>query len=278
VMFWRTIKCMKNMDIFFFESDALRDIAVSYKQAYVTAEPFPHVVIDNFLPDVVTEALRLSFPSPEAISWKDKTHEHSKKLASNKEADMPSAIRQFLLQCNSSTFISFLEELSGIASLIPDPHYEGGGMHQIKSGGYLDVHADFNYHHMYHLDRRLNMLLYLNKDWKEEYGGHLELWDRSMKTCVKKVLPIFNRCVIFTTSDFSYHGHPVPLTAPPGETRKSLALYYYTNGRPEGETGGISHKTLYQSPKTHRNVLLRHVKQLLPPIITEIIRRVRKKL
>lgn len=269
---------MEQPDVFFFKSDELRRIAVNYKQNYTAAEPFPHAVIDDFLPHATAEALRLSFPDPGAISWKDKTHEHSKKLASNKEEDMPPAIRQFLLQCNSSTFLSFLEDLTGIAPLIPDPHYEGGGMHQIEPGGYLGVHADFNHHHIYNLDRRLNMLLYLNKDWKEEYGGHLELWDRSMKTRVKKVLPIFNRCVIFTTSDFSYHGHPIPLTCPPGETRKSLALYYYTNGRPEGETGGISHKTLYQSAGIlTRGTFRSFLKRILPPIVADAIRGVRKK-
>lgn len=270
---------MEQPDIFFFKSDILRRIAVNYKQNYTAAEPFPHVVLDDFLPEQAADALESSFPRPGAISWKDKTHEHSKKLASSREENMPPAIRQFLLQCNSSTFISFLEDLTGIAPLIPDPHYEGGGMHQIEPGGYLDVHADFNYHHVYKLDRRLNMLLYLNKNWKEEYGGYLELWDRNMKTCVKKVLPIFNRCVIFSTSDYSFHGHPVPLMCPPGETRKSLALYYYTNGRPEGETGGISDKTLYRSPeKSHSYMMRRYAKKLLPPIVSDAVRAVRKRL
>lgn len=269
---------MEHSNLFIFESGALRRIATDHKQEYVSAKPFPHVVLDDFLPRAAAEDLQLSFPGPRAISWKDKTHEHSKKLASNREEDMPPAIRQFLLQCNSSIFLSFLEDLTGIAPLIPDPHYEGGGMHQIETGGYLDVHADFNHHHIYNLDRRLNMLLYLNRDWKEEYGGHLELWDRDMKTCVKKVLPIFNRCVIFTTSDYSFHGHPVPLTCPPGETRKSLALYYYTNGRPEGETGGISHKTLYQSAGiSTRGTFRSFLKRILPPFVADAIRGVHKK-
>lgn len=269
---------MESTDIFFFETDALRRIAMSYKQNYAVAKPFPHVVIDNFLPEAEAEALESSFPLPHAIPWKDKTHEHSKKLASNKEENMPPAIRQFLLQCNSSTFISFLQDLTGIAPLIPDPHYEGGGMHQIEPGGYLDVHADFNYHHVYNLDRRLNMLLYLNKNWKEEYGGHLELWDNKAHACVKRVLPVFNRCVIFSTSDYSFHGHPKPLTCPAGETRKSLALYYYTNGRPEGETKGNSRQTLYRSGGDHPGGMRYYMKRLVPPVLMDAMRGFRSRM
>jgi hypothetical protein len=109
----------------------------------------------------------------------------------------------------------------------------------------LKVHADFNRHTRLQLDRRLNLLCYLNRDWREEYGGHLELWDREMKACVKRILPVFNRCVVFSTTDFSYHGHPDPLNCPKGWSRKSLALYYYTNGRPLDERSG-QHSTLFQ--------------------------------
>ena len=153
--------------------------------------------------------------------------------------------RLLLYQLNGSVFLQFLEQLTGIDGLIPDPYFGGGGLHQIERGGYLKVHADFNWHPKLRLDRRLNLLLYLNKDWKEAYGGHLELWSRNMTRCVQRILPIFNRCVIFSTTDTSYHGHPDPLRCPPSITRKSLALYYYTNGRPEQEQSA-PHDTLFQ--------------------------------
>ena len=140
--------------------------------------------------------------------------------------------RWLLYQLNSSVFVNFLEELTGVGGLIPDPHFEGGGLHQIERGGFLKIHADFNRHPKLNLDRRLNLLLYLNEDWKDDYGGHLELWDREVARCVKRIAPVFNRCVVFTTTDFSFHGHPEPLACPPAVTRKSLALYYYSNGRP----------------------------------------------
>ncbi len=111
-------------------------------------------------------------------------------------------------------------------------------------GGFLKVHADFNWHPKLKLDRRLNVLIYLNRDWKDEYGGALELWDRSMTGPEKSVLPVFNRTVVFSTTDFSYHGHPHPLACPEATTRKSVSLYYYSNGRPDEEKSA-PHDTIF---------------------------------
>ncbi len=110
----------------------------------------------------------------------------------------------------------------------------------IAKGGKLGIHADFNKQPTNGLDRRVNVLLYLNESWKEEWGGHLELWDS--KECVTKINPIMNRMVVFNTSSTSFHGHPHPLTCPDDVFRKSLALYYYTEGRPEKTQ---SHGTLF---------------------------------
>ena len=154
---------------------------------------------------------------------------------------------------NSALFISFLEKLTGIEGIIPDPYYRGGGIHQIEKGGKLDVHIDFNLHTKFKLDRRLNVILYLNKNWKEEYGGHFELWkgykdkkgQHIIETCENKVLPIFNRFVVFNTSEKSYHGHPEPLQCPDGWTRKSIALYFYTNGRNDEFKDTPAHSTTF---------------------------------
>jgi Rps23 Pro-64 3,4-dihydroxylase Tpa1-like proline 4-hydroxylase len=140
--------------------------------------------------------------------------------------------------------MAFLEKLTGIAGLIPDPHLRGGGLHEIRQGGALGVHADFNFYKRLNLYRRLNLLIYLNANWAEEWGGHLELWDRTGKQCVQRVAPIFNRAVIFDTSNFSYHGHPHPLQCPPDRSRKSLALYYYTVEAPADEDRA-PHTTLF---------------------------------
>lgn len=232
---------------FAFDPHDLNALAARYHDSYASASPFPHVVMDKFLPEDVLDAILEEFPDPKKIDWLHLNHDNSKKLASRDLLQIGGFTRHVISELNSSVFITFLEKLAGIDGLVPDPHLWGGGLHQIERGGYLNIHADFNRHPKLKLDRRLNLLLYLNKDWKEGYGGHLELWNRQMTRCEIKVLPLFNRCVIFSTTDFSFHGHPVPLTCPEGWTRKSLALYYYTNGRPLEERTS-SHSTLYRHP------------------------------
>lgn len=230
---------------FCLDVDRLEQLAQIHANEYQQANPFPHIVIDNFLPDWVLEEILDEFPKPEEIHWRSLNIKAEKKLASTSELQMGDKTRFLLYQLNSSIFTNFLEELTGIQGIIPDPYFLGGGLHQIEPGGYLKIHADFNKHKRLKLDRRLNLLIYLNKNWKEEYGGHFEMWDTDMSACQKRILPIFNRCVIFSTTDFSYHGHPDPLTCPQGVTRKSLALYYYSNGRPANEVSS-THPTLFK--------------------------------
>jgi hypothetical protein len=223
----------------------LARLAASYRSQYETADPFPHVVMDNIFPEPFLENVLTEFPGPEAIDWKRFSDGTGRKLATREESQLGPWTLALFHQLNSSRFIRVLEALTGIAGLIPDPHLEGGGLHQIERGGYLKIHADFNRHERLRLDRRLNLLLYLNKDWNEDFGGHLELWTPQMDRCAKKVLPIFNRCVVFSTTDYSYHGHPEPLACLDSRSRKSIALYYYTNGRPESERSS-PHSTLYK--------------------------------
>jgi Rps23 Pro-64 3,4-dihydroxylase Tpa1-like proline 4-hydroxylase len=265
------------LPMFRLDVDHLKTLALAYREKYAKAKPFPHFVIDNFLPESLLDDVLTEFPNPKQIDWQTFKTPAERKLASNHEQQMGDATRLLLYSLNSSTFITFLESLTGIDGLLPDPHFEGGGLHQIEKGGFLKMHVDFNQHKKLRLDRRLNFLLYLNKDWKEEYGGHLELWDQNMTQCEEKILPVFNRCVVFSTTDFSYHGHPEPLTCPEDRTRKSLALYYYSNGRPADETLGAAHTTIFQtrpqdsfqltgsSDTTVKTVL----KKLIPPILVD---------
>lgn len=204
-------------------------------QEYMTNAPFPNIYFDNFFN---AEQLKLVLAEfPELGDEKDIkfNNPNENKLASRGEYKFKDNTRQFVHFLNSQPFLDFLSNLTGIKNLVPDPYFEGGGFHQIKPGGFLKIHADFNKHRMTNLDRRLNVLVYLNENWEESYGGHFELWDTEMKGCVTKILPLFNRMAIFSTTDFSYHGHPDPLNCPPDRSRKSLALYYYTNGRPADE-------------------------------------------
>ena len=215
------------------------------REQYATAEPFPHIVLDGLFDDDVLDAVLREFPDRGAMKWREFDSPTEKKLGYYHEtSSISKTVRDFLNDMNSFEMLLWLEAVTGIEGLIPDPYFGGGGLHQIEPGGFLKVHADFNVHPKLKLDRRLNMLIYLNKDWRDEYGGHLELWDRDAKSCRTKILPLFNRTVIFSTTDTSFHGHPHPLTSPPGVTRKSVSLYYYTAGRPEVERSA-PHDTLF---------------------------------
>ena len=266
---------MQAMDTTFgFRRDALLPIADQLREQFQNASPFPHVVIDDFLPPDVLDAVLGEFPAPEVIDWQSFDTAREVKLALADAEQMGPATRHLLAEFNTAVFVDFLERLTGIESLIPDPHYVGGGLHQIRRGGFLKVHADFNKHTRLNLDRRLNGILYLNKDWEEEWGGHLQLWDKDMVRCEKKVLPVFNRFLVFATLDDANHGHPDPVLCPPERARRSMALYYYTNGRPEDEQSS-GHTTLFkQRPgeawtSNSRQIL----KQWTPPALVELARR-----
>ena len=216
---------------------------------YVAAEPFPHIVIDGLFDDADLDAVLADFPAPEAMRWVRFDNPLEKKLGFHHEQSAVSdRVRRFLDAMNGFEMLLFLEALTGIDGLIPDPYFAGGGLHQIEPGGFLKIHADFNVHPKLHLDRRLNMLIYMNKGWREPWGGHLELWDASMRECRVKIAPLFNRTVIFSTTDTSFHGHPHPLASPAGVTRKSVSFYYYTAGRPESERSA-AHDTIFREPE-----------------------------
>lgn len=216
------------------------------RESFRSGEPFPHAVIDGLFEDEALERVLADFPGPDEMEWRRFDSAEERKLGyDHRLSVVKPEIQQFLYFMNSFAMIVFLEALTGIEGLIPDPYYGGGGPHQILPGGYLGVHADFNWHPILRLDRRLNVLVYLNRDWREEYGGHLELWDREARHCVRKILPVFNRTIVFATTDFSFHGHPEPLRCPSPMTRKSISLYYYSNGRP-AEERSAPHETIFR--------------------------------
>ncbi len=258
----------------------LKKLAAERKHDYLHADPFPSIVFHDFFDEDFLSSVLNEFPdlSKKAeIQVFDNNNE--KKLAAKGESyfgDNSKILAHFL---NSQPIIEFLQELTGITeTLVPDPFFVGGGFHEIKPGGLLKVHADFNKNPMTMLDRRINLLVYLNKDWQESYGGHFELWDRNMEKAHNKILPTFNTVAIFTTTDFSYHGHPDPLTCPPDRSRKSVALYYYSNGRPSSEvnSGLEEHTTLFKERKediaAKPGKLKVFLHDLTPPIVLKLIK------
>jgi hypothetical protein len=209
-------------------------------QSYLDNEPFPHAVIDNFLPAQIAENLLAVYPESDSDVWldwtkRDTVHQPLKQGIgdASRLAFASPYLNHILAMFQTYPFINFLEKLTGIEKLLPDPQFAGGGLHQILPGGHLNVHTDFNFHAKMNIYRRINALLYLNRDWRPDFGGDLELWDVEGETCLRTVAPLFNRLVVFNTDKNSFHGHPKPLTSPPGVTRKSLAFYFYT-AQPEG--------------------------------------------
>lgn len=266
-------------DDFYFATDQMRKLGATHHEVYLQAQPFPHIVIDDLLPGNVIRSIVDAFPEPGGQFWQKYDADREVKLALAAQDRVPVPIRHILQQFNSAPFMNFLETLSGISGLIPDPHFFGGGLHQIVPGGFLKVHADFNKHNRLKLDRRLNALLYLNEDWNEDWGGHLELWDREMSAAQARIAPVANRLVVFATTDFSHHGHPDPLRSPPGVTRKSLAFYYYTNGRPGHEISSEGdHTTLFRARPGEdigrdKNRLKDIARRSVPPILADAIRK-----
>lgn len=252
-----------------------------WAQLYRNNRPFPHIGIDEFFDDDIIRKVVASYPGEFDASWDRRfldagTYEEQK-LGLSRLEDFPPYIQQFVNALNSRVFVDFLEKLTGIYGLIPDPYLSGGGLHMIPRGGRLAIHADFNTHRELRLDRRLNLLVYLNYDWQEEWGGALELWDKSVKVKEKAYLPIANRIVVFTTTDTAFHGHPEPLASPKGKYRRSIALYYYTNGRPEEEKSG-DHTTIFmmRPNEIRRRRALDAVKPFVPPIVWQLPRLFKK--
>jgi 2-oxoglutarate-Fe(II)-dependent oxygenase superfamily protein len=199
------------------------------ERRYREAPPFPSIVLDDFLPAAVARQVLAEFPRPDETSWIQYKHFNENKLGKSDRREFPPYIGRVIDELNSPAFVSFLSRLTGIEGLLADPMLEGGGLHQTESGGFLNIHADFTMHH-YHTNwrRRVNLILYLNEGWQDAWGGALELWDRDMHGCARRIAPVFNRAAIFNTDETSFHGYPAPITCPVEVTRKSLALYYFT--------------------------------------------------
>lgn len=268
----------------------LNRIAQVHYGDYVKAKPFPHIYFDDFFDSSFLEQVLSEFPNmnhaAEDIYHDD--NQRKKRTLSTYEKMQPSS--QLMIDfLNSAIFLNFLQRLTGIREqLIPDPSMEGGGFHETLSGGFLKLHVDFNKHFRTNLDRRINVIIFLNKGWQEEYGGDIELWDETLKLYSFKAKPLFNRIVIFNTTSTSYHGQPDVLNCPEYISRKSIATYYYSHGRPQEEIidGLEVHSTRFRgrTPMEIKNAekALRRYKRkqifwaMIPPIVFQIRRKILK--
>jgi hypothetical protein len=224
--------------------ESLRARAPEFKREWLAPKPFPYVVIDDFLPKAAIGAILAEYPPPDSPAWTRKTYAHQREKLTM-VAGFPEPIAEFFRMTEDTEFRDVISDITSIPKLIEDRDLIGGGLHQITRGGFLDVHIDFNFHPKSRLHRRLNLILYLNEEWKDEYEGYLELWDMDAKRRIERIAPTLNRAIIFATNEVSYHGHPTPLACPPDVTRKSLAIYYYTESR-DDIRAVPEHNTVYR--------------------------------
>jgi hypothetical protein len=227
------------------ETETLLRRAAALAPGFRAADPFPHVVIDGLFDDATLARAVGAFPAPDAVPWYRYDNALERKLAMPHVERLAPELRGLFHELQSPPFVRFVEVLTGIERLVADDDLVGAGLHLIERGGHLDVHVDSNRHPVTMFDRRVNVLVFLNQEWAPEYGGHLELWDAAMTRPVRRILPVFNRTVIFACTEHANHGHPEPLACPSGRSRKSVAVYYYSQGRPENERSG-RHSTIYK--------------------------------
>src|SRR5688572_391297 len=218
------------------------------RRQFQSAEPFPFFKIDNFLREDFANEVLASFPSYEQAREVGKSFKgvnEKGKVQVTDAATFAEPVQRLNEALASQEFLDLLSYVTGMPNLLADDQLVGGGIHQTGPRGHLDVHVDFNYIKERDLHRRLNILIYFNKDWQPDWGGNIELWDNDVKNCVQSFSPIFNRCVVFETNEISFHGVSA-VKCPPDRARKSFAAYYYTKEAPAHWTGKY-HDTIFKA-------------------------------
>ena len=268
----------KTDSIFDMEKEKVRLYAHNLSKVYTENSPFPHIVIDDFLPIGKIRELSGEFPNvalPSDVNYDAPLSTRKKRQIL--PYDCSKIVQNFFHEMNGANLLFFLEELTGIKGLMGDPYFHGGGLHETSSGGRLAVHSDFRVHKTLNVLRQLNVLIYLNEEWDDTFGGDLELWNNSCSEKVVSIAPVFNRCVIFTTDDKSFHGQPQPVTCPDDMTRRSIAAYYYTaSARIHDDVKSTSADTFWHTGEgassrdkflSFKNRVRLNLKEYVPPII-----------
>lgn len=206
---------------------------------FATASPFPHLVLDGFLPSLLARQLEQEVRATALPVNSSNNLTQKRKLTCNRWDQFGQVTREVFSFFQSGSFLEFLSAVTGVSHLLTDPYLDGAGIHSTGQGGFLAMHTDFNWSRQLQLHRRLNVLLYLNEHWQDEWNGHLILSRHpSHQTAnqAMKIAPRFNRMVVFNTNDHTFHGQPIPLTCPTDYPRASIAFYYYTRAnRPWSE-------------------------------------------
>src|SRR5215475_892626 len=237
-------------------------------ESYRSALPYPHLILDGLFPTSTLKSMIEELPPLTSEKWFYESNERMSKYFFRSAVDLGDSAFQFISMVHSAGFLRFLSEITGVEALLPDPYLTGAGYQVYPSGGTFDVHADRNMDFYCGLERRLVMLIYLNRDWKESFGGQLELWDKDGTRCEKVIEPMFNRTVMFEIGDKNFHG--VRPIVGRDVFRSSMILYFHTANH-----NLVPHESIF-TPTQHRNkkgVIKRIGKEITPPFITKLAQR-----
>jgi Rps23 Pro-64 3,4-dihydroxylase Tpa1-like proline 4-hydroxylase len=204
------------------------EILTKLQEEFASAKPYPHILIEDFLDDKVANLFEAEFPkiSEGDGKWHKYCNPIEVKYAMDNLENMPKTAQEVFNLLSTEGFIQRISEITKIPKLEADPYLLGAGLHSHPKNGRLNVHLDFEIHPVTGKERRLNIILFLSKDWNPEWEGGLEIWEKNMSACAKTFYPKFNSAVLFQTNDVSWHGLPKKIKAPEGKNRQSLAIYY----------------------------------------------------
>jgi 2OG-Fe(II) oxygenase superfamily len=256
----------------------LPDKISSLASIFRTAKPFPHVIIDNMFSDELLDQVTSEMPSMTGDHWVHENNLQLDKYILRSAVELGKSGFQLTALLHSASFLYLLSELSRIWELLPDPYLQGSGYHLMARGAKFDVHVDRNTAYETGLARRLSLIIYLNKNWKPEYGGQLELWNSDATRCEAVVEPIFNRTVIFEIGEGYFHGVPHIVACPKGVSRNCFVVYYHTAGDKE-RRDAPPHSSIY-APSFYRRdgtAVRKIIKELAPPILLRTLQKVRNK-
>lgn len=247
----------------------------SLSRQYRSAKPFPHLVLDQMFSDqVLDRVIEEMLPAGDA-NWVQHDDDHQRQLNLRSAVDLGDAGSQLVAFLHSAKFLYFLSQVTGIWELMPDPYLQGAGYHIIPRGGRFDVHVDRNLAYSLGMIRRLSLLIYLNKGWKSEYGGQLELWSKDGKSREVTIEPVFNRTAIFEITDENFHGVPSVVRCPEGRSRNCFVVYYHTAALPGDRV--TAHTSIYAPSRygEKKSIVRQLVRDLTPPLVLRAARKLR---
>lgn len=201
----------------------------------VSSDPTDIWIVDNFLPQNIYEAIVKQITDIPDAQWSTFANDSSSRSECRNPVNAP-LLETLQNTFNSSKTINWLQEQIGITGLVADPHLRGGGLCKVHNGYKLDLHTDFNWNDQIKLNRKVNLILYLNECWDESWGGDLEFWDNEKTKCMHRLTPKPNRLAFWIYDTDLVHGFPNQLQTPDDTSRDNLILFYYTsNGTWEKE-------------------------------------------